>query len=507
MQYWLRCLFWLSLLLVSDVRAEAELSPNVFATKSSLPADLPVSWNKQYFHDAEFNADILVVQSGMQHSQTVLLVHGLGKNGLKDWMQVIGELEKHYHVIALDLPGFGYSLAANGRFTPLRYAELLKRVLDHYQKSTPIVVGHSLGGAVALRFASLYPQQVKRLVLVDAAGILERTAFIKFNTEIPAAVKQGKPEIFKRVVDVADQVRSSLVERSAFTPDPMMAAYQNDDAWQWLVADSPNTNAAFGLVAENFSSAVFTMPVPTSIIWGSTDRVAPLRTGKLLTKRLPQAGLAVIDGAGHVPMQSHLPAFMALLQAALETPPAASSTAESSPLESSSVKHSSVEISSVKSSPTEISSKASPSAPSDLHCNGLQDVTYTGRYREVQLSGCRNVTLSQLQADKISIERSHVAMENVTVTGREVGMNITRSVVVATNVDISAAMGIYASGSRLDLAGMDIRASAESVKVDRASRLIISTSRISARQYSGYAHGAYALKQEGLDWRLAAEAQ
>lgn len=433
----------------------------------ALAADLPDTWNKQYIHDPEFQSQVLVIQTGMQHPKTVILVHGLGSIGLKDWMGVIRHLEKNYHVIALDLPGFGYSSPAKGRYTPTRYAQVIKNITERFQINRPIVVGHSLGGAVALRFAARYPDRLEKLVLVDVAGILERTAFLKHSTALPApSTKQ--PQFIQQVVDAVDYLRNSLVEQTGFVPDPMQAIFQNDDAWQWLVSDSPNTNAALSLVSENYSRAVFETASPTTLIWGSEDKVAPLRTGKVLAKHLPDAQLYVIDGAGHVPMQSHLPQFISRLESAL-----------------SGSEH----------APNSIQNTTPFVQPlSDVQCTNNQNIHYRGHYRKITIQGCRNVTLSGVQAEKIQIAHSEVVLDDVQINSAGTAMETIKSVIVATNLDITATVGISASASRLDLAGLTINASREALVVNRKSRLVISTSRLASPAYRGYAHGAFVLK-------------
>lgn len=462
--------------LAADTESPAT-PPYKAPTHQEIPAtpELPNTWNRQFLHDPAFNSPVMVVQSGMQHSTTILLIHGLGKNGLKDWINVMQRLEKNYHVIALDLPGFGYSPPGGGRYTPTRYAAMIKDVLARNKKSRAIVVGHSLGGAVALRFAALYPLEVSQLVLVDAAGILERTAFLKHNTAIPKPGTAENVGVVKHLVNAADHVRSTVIQETGFALDPMRAAYKNDETWQWLVSDSPNTNAAFSLVFEDFASAVYLTAVPTSILWGSDDRVAPLRTGKVLARRMPQAQLDIIEGAGHVPMSSHLDPFMVLLQKALSNPP---------------------QYMSVVGEPT-------PDARKDLLCENQRGMNFSGHYRNVVLRDCTQVTLRRLTADKITLEHSNVVMEDVVINGSDIGIEIDRSTVEATNVDVTAPSGITVNRSRLDLAGMNIASTREAINIDRGSRLIVSTSKLHSGIYQGYAHGAFKLKKTSLDRHLA----
>ena len=132
-----------------------------------------------------FQSEIFVLQTGQENTATILLIHGLGQVGSKDWLNVIPALEKNHHVLALDLPGFGHSATPPGRYSPTNYAKLIHWLTSNYAKGKVIVVGHSMGGAIALRYASNFPDDINRVVLVDAAGILQRTAFIKHTAKIP----------------------------------------------------------------------------------------------------------------------------------------------------------------------------------------------------------------------------------------------------------------------------------------------------------------------------------
>lgn len=281
---------------------------------AALRRTLPVDWTLQLEREPVFGGEMLVVEAGRQHAKTLVLVHGLGQNGFTDWISVMPQLARRYHVITFDFPGFGYSDSPNGKYSPRNYARVLSGVLARRAQGRAIVVGHSLGGAVALRFAHDFPSQLDKLVLVDAAGILHRNAFVKHGTRLPLEVEQ-MPSFLKETVARIKDFGGAAVERIAGWPDPTRLLAASDLVWAGLLANRSTANAALALVDEDFSAMVPAVSTPTWIIWGDADPIAPLRTGQMLAYRLPQAQLLVLPGVGHTPME---PATAALFTPLLD---------------------------------------------------------------------------------------------------------------------------------------------------------------------------------------------
>ena len=114
--------------------------------------ELEQHWQLSYFDEPVFKSKVAVLEAGSKHKPAIILIHGLGHLGMKDWFSVIPALEKNYHVIAIDLPGFGLSSAARGRFLPTNYAHVIASISKQYGNEKAIIMGHSMGGAVALRY-------------------------------------------------------------------------------------------------------------------------------------------------------------------------------------------------------------------------------------------------------------------------------------------------------------------------------------------------------------------
>jgi pimeloyl-ACP methyl ester carboxylesterase len=428
-------------------------------TVEALRKNLPADWTIALESDPVFRGEILVVQAGRAEAPPLLLVHGLGQPAFTDWLPVIPQLARRYRVIAVDLPGYGYSTSPIGKYSPKNYARVLQQVLARHVKGPAIVVGHSMGGAVALRLASDFPSTTSKLILVDAAGILHRTAFVK-HTATDSVPLENLPGPLKEPVARIKDFGRAAVERVFGLPnDPTRVLRQSELAWELILRNRTNMNAALALVDEDFSAAIHTLRQPTQIIWGEADAIAPVRTAQVLVRRVPNAQLKTMAGVGHTPMETAPDQFLSLLSSALAADPA----------------------------PQQPRSKPPPDT-NDLKCAGQVDRQYSGHYREIVIENCSAVRLTDLTAEKVVIRDSIVQMLNVQVRGSDVAIDATNSEVVITASDLSGEVGVRVDASRLDLAGVSLLALGAPVEVKRRSRVIASVSEVHSPEYNGYWH-------------------
>lgn len=438
----------------------------------TLRARLPMAWSVRLEPEPVLGGEMLTVRAGPTDAPLLLLVHGLGQNGFTDWLPVLPQLVRRYRVLAVDLPGFGYSSSPQAKYSPTNYARVLANLLARERPGPVEVVGHSLGAAVALRLAADFPARVSRLVLVDVAGILQRTAFTKHTASLPFSV-ETMPEVLKEPVARLRDLGNILVERVFGLPgDPTHVLRASDLLWGWALRDRTNVNAALALIDEDFSAAVHTLTQPVQLIWGEADAVAPLRTGELLARRLPRAQLATLPGVGHVPMEQAANAFSALLDRALKEPPLPRAEL---PVDAPALQ--------------------------DLDCKGQVDRRYSGRYREVRLDGCSAVRLTDLVADRIVVRDSIVQMTGVQVHGADIALDITNSELVATACDFDGRVAIRSDSSRLDLAGVRLSASGFALQALGRTRLVASISEIRDAFYTGWWHEDRTIEGEVLDPR------
>jgi len=229
----------------------------------------------------------------------------------------------------------------------------------------------------------------------------------------------------------ADGWTQSLLVTMDRMPDIPQLMMSSGLAQQYLYKDRSSMNAALGLVYEDFSTAVREVEVPTHIIWGEHDDVAPIRTGKVLAGLMLDAELHVISEAGHVPMLDEFDEFMAVLAYSLENTPRGRQAQFRLKL---------VEEDAVK---------------KEIRCDGQKNIVYTGACKGIQIDNCHGIVLRDLVADHIEVTGSEISLENVKLSTAGTGLSIRNSAVFATLLQVDAKVGMIVNSSFLDLAGAD----------------------------------------------------
>lgn len=438
---------------------------------------VPERWQARLIDEPVFGSRMYLVEAGPEGAPPVLLVHGLGQSGYQDWWETIEELESDYRVIALDLPGFARSSVPAGELSPERYARLLDWLARHLELDDIQLVGHSMGAAVALYYAGTYPDRIDNVVLVDAAGILQRMAFLR---AVASAQVQdyGLPDL------IADRVRglfqwgTGVVERLLLSAqvDVVELLRRSDSAWDALLTDRPNVNAAIAMLETDFSQVVARFDRPATMIWGERDSVAPIRTGHMLHGLLPDNRLRVIDGAGHIPMRSDTDLFLDHLREALVAPPAGGVAART---------HGDGER-------------------RDFTCRGRRGETLSGDFDRIVIDDCPGMRLVDVTARRLTISASRdIRLRHVTVshdvTTDQPAIDISAADVIATDLNAAGAPAVRIDGGRIDIAGGTLKAGDAAFEVKRRSTVVFSVSRVASGVRNGFLHGAVEAAEAILD--------
>jgi pimeloyl-ACP methyl ester carboxylesterase len=371
--------------------------------------------------------------------------------------------------VAFDLPGFGRSTHANELYSPERYAEFIRLLLGQHVAGPFNLVGHSMGGAISLHYAARFPEDVQRLLLIDAAGVLHRKAFVNFAAF--AGLDNVLGVFSKPVKDLATVVEES----TAAVIGPALPDVQDPDPSLVLrngflrakVLGSPMKIAALATILENFAPAIDGVRAPTWILWGSNDAIASPRTGLIFQARLPAARLTVLEGSGHDPMASRPAAVTQFLLDALAAPAAAGAAGTAAPF---------------------------PTLPARKgRCEKENGLRFSGDYAEIEITGCREVVLRDVRTAALRIRDSYATVASTRVLSTDVALDVKGSRVEFTASDFVGKVGMEVQGSDLDLAGVKLQGQRVAVHVGGASKLIFSVSRAESPLGQRYLHGVYEL--------------
>jgi pimeloyl-ACP methyl ester carboxylesterase len=205
------------------------------------------------------------------------------------WDEALPLLEDKFEVILPDLRGFGESTTVDSPYSMDDYAADIAGLLDALGLQKAAIVGHSMGGYVALAFARLYPERVRGLGLV--------------SSQVLADAPERKEGRYKSAADVAANGIGSMVETMTpkFTTDEELQSYARAS----MERQQPVAYiGALKAMAERIDSTplLSTFHFPVVIIHGDSDALIPIDRAREIKAALPHAHLVEIQGAGHMPM-------------------------------------------------------------------------------------------------------------------------------------------------------------------------------------------------------------
>ena len=251
----------------------------------------------------------------------ILFIHGLGANTYS-WRYLAPHLARTHHVLSVDLKGFGGSdKPRDDAYGVVDQARLLATLIRRKGLRGLTIVGHSLGGGVALALTShlnlTEPETVARLVLLDS---------IAYQQPVPLFIELLRTPVLAEVGLLATppelEVYKGLVAAYA---DPGKITLEAVSAYARPLYDPGGRHAlittAQNIIPANLSALTARYPTirqPTLLIWCAQDRVVPLWVGRRLARALPNAKLSVLRSCGHVPQEEVPAATLGLIKAFLD---------------------------------------------------------------------------------------------------------------------------------------------------------------------------------------------
>jgi pimeloyl-ACP methyl ester carboxylesterase len=236
----------------------------------------------------------------------VVLIHGM-VNSSRHWREVAERLAGDYTVIAPDLIGHGDSATPRGDYSLGAHAAAIRDLLAALGVRRATIVGHSLGGGVAMQFFWQFPERVERLALVSSGGLGPRVSPLLRLAAVPGASPALALAARPRVVDAIASLANELERRGS-----AKAVYLDAIARALRPLQSEGSRRAFiqtlrGVIDARGQrvSAVDRLyllgPVPTLIVWGERDRTIPLEHGRAAHEAIPGSRFQTLPRAAHFP--------------------------------------------------------------------------------------------------------------------------------------------------------------------------------------------------------------
>jgi pimeloyl-ACP methyl ester carboxylesterase len=252
----------------------------------------------------DMHGDRIAYQDAGQGS-AVLLIHGMASSS-RTWRAVLPQLSTRHRVVVPDLLGHGESAKPRGDYSLGAFAVWLRDLLDELGLDRVTLVGHSLGGGVAMQFVHQHPEYCERLVLIGSGGLGPELGWALRLMSAPGAEVVLPLIAPQPAVTLGSKVQnylSALGVRNV-AADETWSAYSS-------LADQ-ETRAAFlrtlravvdyrGQAVSAFNRLHFAAGIPVLLVWGDQDRIIPASHGQAAHHALPGSRLVMVPGVGHYP--------------------------------------------------------------------------------------------------------------------------------------------------------------------------------------------------------------
>jgi pimeloyl-ACP methyl ester carboxylesterase len=239
-----------------------------------------------------------VRDSGAKTSPAIILLHGFGSS-LQTWDAWASVLQNDHRVVRFDLPGSGLSEPdPTGDYTDARTLALIGALMDRLQIDQASVIGNSIGGRIAWKFAAEYPQRVRKLVLISPDGFASAGFGYGDKHTVPASIKLMRYFLPKTLV--RQSIASAYGNPSALTEETLDRYYD--------LMRAPGVRQA---MIERMEQTVLLDPepllrkisAPTLLVWGEKDALIPFGNADDYLRDIRDARLVSFPELGHVPQE------------------------------------------------------------------------------------------------------------------------------------------------------------------------------------------------------------
>jgi pimeloyl-ACP methyl ester carboxylesterase len=231
----------------------------------------------------------------------LVLLHGF-TSSTYSWKDVFDPLSKNFHVIAVDLKGFGFSGKPDGDYTRRAQAELVAHLLDYLKIEKAWLCGNSMGGEVALNFAVQNPQRVEGLILIDSGGVSVSGSgsLAPGYLLVPVAGRVLMALALTSDKLVREGLEKSFYDRTKVTDERVAYYYRplKTRAGQLAALRARTQSDKFPIELE-----LNKINAPALIIWGTEDALIPQEAGRKMNSLIKGSKLVTFDKCGHLPQE------------------------------------------------------------------------------------------------------------------------------------------------------------------------------------------------------------
>jgi pimeloyl-ACP methyl ester carboxylesterase len=246
------------------------------------------------------SGEIVYLEGGS--GPTLLLIHGFGDN--KDsWAKLAGYLTKHYHVIVIDVPGFGDSYHPKADYTVVKQVERINEFVEVKELSLFTLVGNSYGGYLSTIYAGMFPKLVSALLLISPLGVQQSEQSAVFKD-----IASGqRPKLLPITVDDFRHLIRLCFNKQPYIPQFVLRHLSYSAKENALVRESifyvthrvKDDQIQFDIPIESILKSI---TIPTSVIWGECDNILSY-TGVGVIESLKNLVVVTetFEGVGHLP--------------------------------------------------------------------------------------------------------------------------------------------------------------------------------------------------------------
>lgn len=242
-------------------------------------------------------------EGNKEDSLPIVLIHGTGASlhTFEGWAE---ELKEKHRVISMDLPGYGLTGPFPDRdYSIDNYVRFMDSFLSSLEIDKCILGGNSLGGRIAWAYTLEHPDNVEKLVLIDASGYPSK------SKSTPLAFKLAQSPILKQALTfitprfIAEKSVKNVYADKSLVKDEVVDRYFE------MMLRKGNRQAfvdRFSISSSKSSyKEVAEIEQPTLILWGKEDQLIPVEMAYKFQNDLPSNTLVILDGLGHVPMEEN----------------------------------------------------------------------------------------------------------------------------------------------------------------------------------------------------------